>query len=245
MQWNGAPLTTSHPVGHYGDGDRTRQSDCDGRRRQHPTGQSVRRRVQHSHFHHQSCRGDCLSSLSPSSVAAGSVGVFADRVRQRLRSRLDGVMERRRALATSLCQRDTVNGIGNARTWSAYVRESAASVTVLNPGGAESNSVTIGDRSAASHASSRSRPLPPPRAAPGEWQLSSQAATSLPTAWYGGTAPRSETTFTDTGHVSATVPASLLVNAGRDGDYGDQPKRPGGESGDVHGDSIHARGRAE
>jgi uncharacterized protein (TIGR03437 family) len=88
----------------------------------------------------------------------------------------------------------------------------SAGVTVLNPGGAVSNSVTL--------AIDPPRPtilrLTPASAAAGGMAVAmvitgSNFAFNCVVRWNGIAV---ETTFTDAGHVSATVPASLLVNAG-------------------------------
>ena len=151
-----------------------------------------------------------LTSLSPSSVTAGSAA-FPLTVYGTGFVAGSTVLWNGSGLATSYTSGTQVTGFVTADLVSVRAGISA-SVTVLNPGGAVSNSVTL--------AIDPPRPtilsLTPASAAAGGAALAivitgTNFAANCVVRW-NGTAV--ETTFADAGHVSASVPASLLVNAG-------------------------------
>ena len=151
-----------------------------------------------------------LTSLSPSSVTAGSAA-FPLTVYGTGFVAGSTVLWNGSGLGTSYTSGTQVTGFVTADLVSVRAGVNA-SVTVLNPGGAVSNSVTL--------AIDPPRPailsLTPASAAAGGTALAivitgTNFASNCVVRWNGNAV---ETTFADAGHVSASVPASLLVNAG-------------------------------
>jgi trimeric autotransporter adhesin len=151
-----------------------------------------------------------LTGLSPSSVTAGSTA-FPLTVSGTGFVNGSMVLWNGATLATSYTSGTQLTVFVTADLVSLRAGVSA-SVTVVNPGGAASNSVTM--------AIDPPRPtilsLSPASAAAGSTSVAilltgSNFAANCVVRW-NGTAV--ETTFTDAGHVSATVPANLLVVAG-------------------------------
>ena len=225
MQWNGAPLTTSHPS------DTTVTASVPGNLIATAGTASIQLVNQYGGASNTATftinpAAALLTSLSPSSVAAGSAafpltvsgtGFVAGSL----------VLWNGSGLATSYVSGTQVTAFVTADLVSVRAGVSA-SVTVVNPGGAVSNSVTM--------AIDPPRPtilsLSPASAAAGSPAVAivitgSNFASNCVVRW-NGTAV--ETTFTRRRareRVGAGQPAG---ERGRGSDYGDQPERTGRES---------------
>jgi uncharacterized protein (TIGR03437 family) len=209
VQWNGAALATTHPS------DTTVTASVPGNLIAAAGAAGIQLVSQYGGASNTATftinpAAAMVFSLSPSSVTAGSAafpltvygsGFVAGSM----------VFWNGAALATSYYSGTQVTGFVTADLVGVRAGTSA-SVTVRNPGGAESNSVTLA--------------IDPPRPAILSLAPASAAAGGVAVAIVitgsnfaancvvrcNGTAV--ETTFADAAHVSATVPASLLVNAG-------------------------------
>ncbi len=209
VQWNGSPLTTAHPA------DTIVTASVPGYLIATAGAAGIQLVNQYGGASNAATftinpSGAFLTGLSPGSVPSGSAafpltvygtGFVAGSM----------VLWNGSGLATSYTSGAQVTAFVTADLVSVRAGISAG-VTVLNPGGAVSNSVTL--------AIDPPRPtilrLTPASAAAGGMAVAmvitgSNFAVNCVARWNGIAV---ETTFTDAGHVSATVPASLLVNAG-------------------------------
>ena len=209
VQWNGSPLTTTHST------DTTVTASVPGNLMATAGPASIQLVNQYGGASSKATftvypAAALLASLSPSSVAAGSAafpltvygtGLVAGSM----------VLWNGSGLSTRYISGTQVTGFVTADLVSVRAGVSA-SVTVWNPGGVVSNSVTL--------AIDPPRPtilsLTPASAGAGTAALTivitgTNFASNCVVRWNGTSV---ETTFADAGHVSVSVPPSLLVNAG-------------------------------
>jgi uncharacterized protein (TIGR03437 family) len=209
VQWNGAPLTTSHPS------DTTVTASVPSSLIAMAGVASIRLVNQYGGASNTAIftinpAAAILTSLSPSSVAAGS-SAFSMTVSGSGFVTGSTVLWNGAALATTYTSATQLTALVTADLVSVRAGISAI-VTVVNPGGGESNGVTLAIDPARPTIAS----ITPASAAAGGSGVTvvitgSNFASNCVVRW-NGTAVGA--TFVDAGHLSATVPASLLVNAG-------------------------------
>ncbi len=179
-----------------------------------------------------------LNSLTPNSVAAGSdafpLAVYGSGFVPGSVVRWNGS-----SLPTSNLSATQLTATVTAELVSVRAGVSAA-VTVLNPGGAESNILTL----AIDPPHPAILSLSPSSAAAGSPAVAivitgSNFASNCVARW-DGTAV--ETTFVDARHVIGVGARQPAGERGCHSGNGDQPERTDDESGDIYGDSVHTGG---
>jgi uncharacterized protein (TIGR03437 family) len=209
VQWNGAPLTTSHPsdsmVTAAVPASLIATAGVASIRLVNQSGG-----VSNSIAFTINPAAAYLNSLSPSSIGAGSdafpLTVYGSGFAPGSVVRWNGA-----SLATTYVSATQLNAVIGADLVSVRAGVSAA-VTVLNPGGADSNTVTM----AIDPPHPTILSLSPSSAAAGSPGVTivitgTNFASNCVVRW-NGTAV--EATFDDSRHVTASVPGSLLLNAG-------------------------------